>query len=106
MLEFDFTKHFLKVKDACCENVIGYMPLPTGLAGPLRFDDELVPIPLTTTEGALVASVSRGCRSINVSQIFIEKIICGFKFQTQDSFLFLIIRTQLIYSALMPFMSK
>ncbi|KAI3407709.1 hypothetical protein GPALN_014362 [Globodera pallida] len=54
-----------EVKDACCENVVGFVPLPTGVAGPLYFDGTLVHLPLSTTEGALVASVSRGCLSIN-----------------------------------------
>ncbi|KAL3070002.1 hypothetical protein niasHS_017291 [Heterodera schachtii] len=56
---------YSEVKDACCENVVGFVPLPTGVAGPLYFDGTFVHLPLATTEGALVASVSRGCLSIN-----------------------------------------
>ncbi|KAL3107431.1 hypothetical protein niasHT_014148 [Heterodera trifolii] len=56
---------YSEVKDACCENVVGFVPLPTGVAGPLYFDGTFVYLPLATTEGALVASVSRGCLSIN-----------------------------------------
>jgi hydroxymethylglutaryl-CoA reductase (NADPH) len=54
--------------------------LPLGFAGPLNFDNSLLPIPLSTTEGALVASVSRGCKAINVL-IGILTLICHLIFQ-------------------------
>ncbi|KAI9323754.1 3-hydroxy-3-methylglutaryl coenzyme A reductase [Dichotomocladium elegans] len=54
-----------KVFGACCENVIGYMPLPLGIAGPLEIDGVNTHIPMATTEGCLVASVARGCKAIN-----------------------------------------
>ena len=50
---------------ACCENVIGYMPIPVGIAGPLNIDGQLLHIPMATTEGTLVASTSRGCKALN-----------------------------------------
>lgn len=50
---------------ACCENVIGYMPIPLGIAGPLQIDGEAYPIPMATAEGTLVASTSRGCKALN-----------------------------------------
>ncbi|KAG0169931.1 3-hydroxy-3-methylglutaryl-coenzyme A (HMG-CoA) reductase isozyme [Apophysomyces sp. BC1034] len=56
---------YSKVCGACCENVIGYIPIPVGVAGPLCIDNEQVHIPMATTEGCLVASVARGCKAIN-----------------------------------------
>ncbi|KAE9385087.1 hypothetical protein BT96DRAFT_1026701 [Gymnopus androsaceus JB14] len=34
------------VHGACCENVVGYIPLPLGIAGPLKVDGHLFPIPM------------------------------------------------------------
>lgn len=56
---------YSRVMGACCENVIGYMPLPLGVAGPLKVDGLSYPIPMATAEGTLVASTSRGCKALN-----------------------------------------
>ena len=56
---------YARVMGACCENVIGYLPLPIGVAGPLVIDGEPLYIPMATTEGCLVASTMRGCKAVN-----------------------------------------
>lgn len=54
-----------------CENLIGAVSIPVGVAGPVEISGEHLQgdyyIPLATTEGALVASVNRGCRAISES---------------------------------------
>lgn len=51
-----------------CENMIGAVSVPLGIAGPLNIKRKDVLeeyyIPLATTEGALVASVNRGCKAV------------------------------------------
>ena len=50
------------------ENMIGCVQIPIGTAGPLPVNGEYANgtfwIPLATTEGALVASINRGCSAI------------------------------------------
>ncbi len=66
-----------------CENLIGAMQIPLGVVGPLKVVSEHVAlqeelwVPLATTEGALVASVNRGCRAITEAggaEVFVEDV--------------------------------
>ena len=57
--------NYENVHGACCENVIGYLPLPVGVAGPMIIDGRSYFLPMATTEGVLVASTNRGCKAIN-----------------------------------------
>ena len=56
---------YARVMGACCENVIGYVPVPVGVAGPCIIDGEEFWLPMATTEGCLVASTMRGCKAMN-----------------------------------------
>ena len=52
-----------------CEQMFGHVQIPVGYAGPLpvtfsSIETTDIHLPLATTEGALVASVNRGCKAI------------------------------------------
>ena len=56
-----------------CENFMGVAQIPMGVTGPLCIHGEAVDaseeiyVPLATTEGALLASINRGCRAISAA---------------------------------------
>ncbi len=64
-----------------CENVIGVTQVPLGIAGPILVKNNKKSknyfLPLATTEGALVASVSRGCKVVTQTggaRVMVEKV--------------------------------
>jgi hydroxymethylglutaryl-CoA reductase (NADPH) len=76
-----FTLDAERAARAHCENLIGAAQVPMGLVGPLRVrGDDLdaeVLVPLATTEGALLASVNRGCRALTAAggvSVWVEDI--------------------------------
>lgn len=65
--QFNFSEEEAKGRNI--ENLVGATQVPLGVAGPLKIAGlkEECYIPLATTEGALVASISRGCKAITSS---------------------------------------
>lgn len=58
-------RYFSEAPGRNIENMIGLTKVPLGTAGPLRLrSGQAINLPLATTEGALVASVNRGCKAI------------------------------------------
>ena len=53
------------VRGRNCEEVVGYVPVPVGITPRLTVNGSAYYVPLATTEGALVASVGRGCKVID-----------------------------------------
>ena len=68
----EYSKDLERASMKNCENMIGASQIPLGVAGPLKIQNsefriQNYYIPLATTEGALIASVNRGCKAISLS---------------------------------------
>ena len=73
--EFNFTED--QVAGRNIENLIGATQIPLGVAGPLAVNGKSFFIPLATTEGALVASIARGCKAVTEAggaNVFVENV--------------------------------
>jgi hydroxymethylglutaryl-CoA reductase (NADPH) len=66
-----------KIEGRNLENMVGCTQVPLGVAGPVRVNSKDYYLPLATTEGALVASINRGCKAISKSggaEVMVEEI--------------------------------
>ncbi len=77
--DFSFTEEETKNKNI--ENLIGAVQVPLGIAGPLKINGQYAKgdffLPLATSEGALVASVCRGSKALNLNggaQVLVENV--------------------------------
>lgn len=59
--------NFSKATTSCCENTVGYIPVPVGVCGPLLMNGEAFHVPMATTEGTLLASTNRGMKAVFLS---------------------------------------
>jgi hydroxymethylglutaryl-CoA reductase (NADPH) len=76
------SNYTLNMEDAIkrnIENPIGTIQIPLGIAGPLKLKGEFAQddfyVPLATSEGALVASINRGCSVISAAGGAIVRIV-------------------------------
>lgn len=72
-----FTLDPKKIDNRNCENMIGAIQVPVGIAGPMKINRKTYYLPLATTEGALVASVNRGCKATRLAgdiKTFVEDV--------------------------------
>lgn len=59
---------FTGIYNRCCENILGYRKVPLGISHvPVKINQSEFYIPICTFEGALVASMCRGIKLINLS---------------------------------------
>lgn len=75
----DNESFYKKVHKRHCENVIGFIPVPLGIVGPIEVEIASIThshfLPLATTEGALIASISRGIKAMNLGSSTVGSVL-------------------------------
>jgi hydroxymethylglutaryl-CoA reductase (NADPH) len=78
---FDIKNLLESVGEKNCENWVGGVTIPVGVAGPISVNYKNKKseyyLPLATTEGALVASISRGAKVISIAggvEVIVKKM--------------------------------
>lgn len=67
--------NYKQILNKNCENVVGYTTIPVGIVEPIIINNLKYIVPLSTTEGALIASINRGSKIINSTSCnYIESI--------------------------------
>lgn len=59
------------VLGVCCKNVVGYIPIPVGIAGLSMIYGNSFYIPMATTDGCLVASTMQSCKAMNLGGVVV-----------------------------------
>jgi len=59
--------NYALIDGQCCENVMGFVPIPVGVAGPILIDGREFFLPMATTEGCLIASTTRGAKVLSMA---------------------------------------
>jgi hydroxymethylglutaryl-CoA reductase (NADPH) len=72
---FDAPAFYKSVLNTNCEAVIGFIPYPLGVVGPLPVDGVEYRVPMATTEGALVASTNRGCTALRRAGGVVSEVV-------------------------------
>lgn len=62
-----FNFDYKNILNKNCENVIGYINIPVGIVGPIIINSNKYNVPISTTEGALIASINKGCKIVKYS---------------------------------------
>ena len=74
-IPYEHVDYYDAIVGRCTENVVGYVPIPLGVAGPLVVDGRAHHVPMATVEGCLVASTARGCKALARSGGVVARVL-------------------------------